>query len=60
MHNRYKAEPTISIVSDINAFFDYSLDIADKAGIPRDAIALDPGHRLRQDPGAEHGGDRQA
>ncbi|MEA2919786.1 MAG: dihydropteroate synthase [Bradyrhizobium sp.] len=43
MHNRYKAEPTISIVSDINAFFDYSLDIADKAGIPRDAIALDPG-----------------
>ena len=43
MHNRYKAEPTISIVSDINAFFDYSLDIAAKAGIPRDAIALDPG-----------------
>jgi dihydropteroate synthase len=43
MHNRYKAEPTINIVSDINAFFDYSLDIADKAGIPRDAIALDPG-----------------
>ncbi len=60
MHNRYKAEPTINIVSDINAFFDYSLDIADKAGIPRDAIVLDPGHRLRQDPGAEHGGDRQA
>jgi dihydropteroate synthase len=43
MHNRYKAEPTISIVSDINAFFDYSLDIAAKAGISRDAIALDPG-----------------
>ena len=43
MHNRYKAEPGISIVSDINAFFDYSLDIASKAGIPRDAIALDPG-----------------
>src|SRR5256885_595231 len=29
MHNRYKAEPTISIVSDINAFFDYSLGIAE-------------------------------
>ena len=43
MHNRYKAEPAINIVSDINAFFDYSLDIADKAGIPRDAIVLDPG-----------------
>jgi dihydropteroate synthase len=43
MHNRYKAEPTISIVSDINAFFDYSLGIAEKAGISRDAIVLDPG-----------------
>ncbi len=43
MHNRYKAEPTISIVSDINAFFDYSLGIAEKAGIRRDAIVLDPG-----------------
>jgi dihydropteroate synthase len=43
MHNRYKADPTISIVSDINAFFDYSLEIAEKAGIPRDAIVLDPG-----------------
>src|SRR3954468_8798618 len=43
MHNRYKAEPTISIVSDINAFFDYSLSIAEKAGISRDAIVLDPG-----------------
>lgn len=43
MHNRYKADPAISIVSDINAFFDHSLDIADKSGISRDAIALDPG-----------------
>jgi dihydropteroate synthase len=43
MHNRYKAEPTISIISDINAFFSFSLELADKAGIPRDAIVLDPG-----------------
>jgi dihydropteroate synthase len=43
MHNRYKAEPTISIVSDINAFFDFSLGIAEKAGISRDTIVLDPG-----------------
>ena len=43
MHNRYKAEPAINIVSDINAFFDYSLGIAEKAGIRRDAIVLDPG-----------------
>jgi dihydropteroate synthase len=43
MHNRYKAEPAISIVSDIDAFFDHSLDLADKAGIQRNAIVLDPG-----------------
>jgi len=43
MHNRYKAEPTINIISDINAFFEYSLEIADKAGVSRDAIVLDPG-----------------
>jgi dihydropteroate synthase len=43
MHNRYKAEPTINIISDINAFFEYSLEVADKAGIPRTAVALDPG-----------------
>ena len=38
-----RPNPTINIVSDINAFFAYSLDIADKAGISRDAIVLDPG-----------------
>lgn len=43
MHNRYKAEPGINIVADINAFFAYSLDIAEKAGISPDAIVLDPG-----------------
>jgi dihydropteroate synthase len=43
MHNRYKADPTINIISDINAFFSHSLDLAQKAGIPRDAIVLDPG-----------------
>jgi len=43
MHNRYKADPSINIVSDINAFFDHSLDIAAKAGISPDAIVLDPG-----------------
>ena len=51
MHNRYKAEPTISIVSDINAFFDYSLGIAEKAGISRDAIVLDPGIGFGKTPG---------
>jgi dihydropteroate synthase len=43
MHNRYKADPTINIVSDINAFFAYSLELAEKAGIPRTSIVLDPG-----------------
>ncbi|MBM3530306.1 MAG: dihydropteroate synthase [Alphaproteobacteria bacterium] len=43
MHNRYKAEPSINIISDINAFFSYSLDLADRAGIARDRIVLDPG-----------------
>ena len=43
MHNRTAAEPALDIVSDIDAFFAHSLDIADKAGIKRDAIVLDPG-----------------
>jgi dihydropteroate synthase len=43
MHNRYKADPTINIFSDINAFFAHSLEIADKAGIIADKIVLDPG-----------------
>jgi dihydropteroate synthase len=43
MHNRYKADPAISIMSDINAFFDYSVDVALNAGILRDCIVLDPG-----------------
>jgi len=43
MHNRYKAEAAISIMSDINAFFDHSISIAEKAGIERDCLVLDPG-----------------
>jgi len=43
MHNRYKADPAINIISDINAFFEYSIEIAQRAGIPREAIVLDPG-----------------
>jgi dihydropteroate synthase len=43
MHNRYKPDPTISIISDINAFFSHSLDIAARAGIAPEAIVLDPG-----------------
>jgi dihydropteroate synthase len=43
MHNRYKAEASINILSDINAFFTHSIDLAEKAGILRECIVLDPG-----------------
>ena len=43
MHNREAADPTIDIVADVTVFFARSLDIADRAGIARDRVALDPG-----------------
>src|SRR5215212_4424103 len=43
MHNRYKAEASINIMSDINAFFTHSIDLAQKAGILRECMVLDPG-----------------
>jgi dihydropteroate synthase len=43
MHNRYKAEASINIMSDINAFFSHSINLAEKAGILRECIVLDPG-----------------
>jgi dihydropteroate synthase len=43
MHNRDTADPSIDIVAEVTAFFSRSLDIAWRAGIPRDRIVLDPG-----------------
>jgi dihydropteroate synthase len=43
MHNRERADPAIDIMADIAAFFTRSLAIADRAGIARDAMVLDPG-----------------
>jgi dihydropteroate synthase len=43
MHNRERADASIDIVKDISEFFLRSLDIADRAGISRENIALDPG-----------------
>uniref|UniRef100_Q07QH9 Dihydropteroate synthase n=1 Tax=Rhodopseudomonas palustris (strain BisA53) TaxID=316055 RepID=Q07QH9_RHOP5 len=43
MHNRDAADPAIDIIADLTAFFDRSLAIAAKAGIPRAHIVLDPG-----------------
>ena len=43
MHNRDKPDPTLDIMQDIATFFERSLEIAAKAGIPDSHIVLDPG-----------------
>ena len=43
MHNRDRADAGIDIMRDIADYFTRSLEIADKAGIPRANIVLDPG-----------------
>jgi dihydropteroate synthase len=43
MHNRDTADDTIDILADIDDFFVRTLAIADKAGIGRDRLVLDPG-----------------
>jgi dihydropteroate synthase len=43
MHNRDRADPGIDIMQDVADFFARSLDIAARAGIPRENIVLDPG-----------------
>jgi dihydropteroate synthase len=43
MHNRTAADPAIDIMADIATFFARSLEIADRAGIRRESIVLDPG-----------------
>ena len=43
MHNRDSVDPDIDIMKDIAGFFARSLEIADRAGISRENIVLDPG-----------------
>lgn len=43
MHNRDSADPAIDIMKDIAAYFERSLAIAVRAGIPHGNIVLDPG-----------------
>ena len=43
MHNRESADPAIDIIADVETFFERSLTIAQRAGIARDCIVLDPG-----------------
>ena len=43
MHNRDAADPDIVIITEVTAFFARSLEIAERAGIARENIVLDPG-----------------
>ena len=43
MHNRCNVEADIDIMKDMAAFFARSLEIAERAGISRESIVLDPG-----------------
>ena len=43
MHNRETIDPDLDIVADMKRFFERSLDIARRAGIPEADIVLDPG-----------------
>lgn len=43
MHNRAETDRDIDIVDDMRRFFDHSLALAAKAGIPVERIILDPG-----------------
>ncbi len=43
MHNRETADPAIDIIADVQAYFQRSLAKAQRAGIARDCIVLDPG-----------------
>jgi dihydropteroate synthase len=43
MHNREAVDPALDIMADIERFFARSLAIAEKAGIPRERMVLDPG-----------------
>ncbi|WP_417687746.1 dihydropteroate synthase [Roseibium sp.] len=43
MHNREAADPDIDILADIDRWFERSMELAEKAGIPREKQILDPG-----------------
>lgn len=43
MHNRAEVDESLDIVADMLAFFAKSLEAADKAGVKRERLVLDPG-----------------
>jgi dihydropteroate synthase len=53
MHNREVADPALDILDEMRRFFDRSLAIARRAGIPDRDIALDPGIGFGKSP-AQH------
>ena len=50
MHNRHEKDPRIDIVSDMQRFFEHSLVLAERAGIARDKLVLDPGFGFGKTP----------
>lgn len=43
MHNRDRADNSVDIIDDVRRFFDRSISIAERAGIPPEHLILDPG-----------------
>ena len=43
MHNRREIDPSLDIIDDMRGFFERSLTLARRAGIPDEHIVLDPG-----------------
>lgn len=50
MHNRAEKDASLDIIDDMRRFFDVSLALADRAGIPRSRILLDPGNGFGKTP----------
>jgi dihydropteroate synthase len=51
MANREAADPALDIIAEVMEFFSRSLDIAERAGISRGQIVLDPGIGFGKTPG---------
>ncbi len=54
MHNREAADPSIDILDDVERFFDRSLRLAARAGVPFGRILLDPGVGFGKTPEQNH------
>src|SRR5580658_6279403 len=54
MHNRDAADPAIDILDDVERFFERSLNLAARAGVPFGRILLDPGVGFGKTPEQNH------